>query len=884
MKEASPRAIYLKDYRPPDFMIERTELRFHLDDEATLVESRLQVKRNLAAGSPDATLVLNGEDLELVAVRLDGRELPPPEWRRDEQALSIARVPDVFTLEIVTRIKPQENTRLEGLYQSAGNFCTQCEAEGFRRITYYLDRPDVMSVFTTTLIADAERYPVLLSNGNVIERRTLEGGLHCVTWHDPFPKPSYLFALVAGKLTCLEDSYTTMSGREVTLQIYVEAHNADKCEHAMASLKKAMRWDEHRFGLEYDLDTYMIVAVDDFNMGAMENKGLNIFNSKLLLARPQTATDGDYERIESVVAHEYFHNWTGNRVTCRDWFQLSLKEGLTVFRDQSFTAEETLGVVKRIDDVRLLRSLQFPEDAGPMAHPVRPSSYIEINNFYTHTVYEKGAEVVRMYETLLGREGFRRGMDLYFQRHDGQAVSTEDFLAAMADATGEDLSQFQRWYEQAGTPRVQVEDQWDQASGRYTLILRQSCPPTPDQPEKPPFLIPFAVGLIDAEGHDLPLPGAADSEAADFTRVLRLTESEQRFTFENLPGKPLPSLNRGFSAPVIVQFSYSDADLAFLAAHDSDPFNRWDAGQQLGARVLLRLIDDQRAGAARVLPEIYSQAIAAVLEAESLESAVKAEILTLPEENWLAEQMEVIDPVAIHEAREYIRRSLAARLERQWLNAYHANEVPGAYRFEPRDAGRRCLRNLALSYLITLDKGEICRLALEQFEKADNMTDSLGALAALMHASGEEKTQALNRFYLQWRHDPLVLDKWFALQAMAPGEDALERVRSLMRLPEFSLRNPNRVRALIGAFVQGNAAAFHAVDGAGYRFLGEQLSTLDAINPQIAARLATAFTRWRRFDEVRQAHMKTELDVLMAQKLSPDLYEIVSKSLKDESA
>jgi aminopeptidase N len=882
MKEATPRTIYLKDYRAPAFLIERTELRFELGEESTQVNARLRVQRNPAADTPDAPLVLDGEELELLAVRLDGRELQSHEWLQDADSLTLANVPDAFVLEIVNCIKPQENTRLEGLYKSSGNFCTQCEAEGFRRITYYLDRPDVMSVFTTTVVADAQRYPVMLSNGNPVEQGESGEGRHFVTWHDPHPKPSYLFALVAGDLACIEDGYTTASGREVALRIYVEPHNADKCAHAMASLKKSMRWDEQRFGLEYDLDIYMVVAVDDFNMGAMENKGLNVFNSKYVLARPDTATDIDHERIEGVIAHEYFHNWTGNRVTCRDWFQLSLKEGLTVFRDQSFTAEMTAGAVKRIDDVRLLRTHQFAEDSGPMAHPVRPPSYMEINNFYTVTVYEKGAEVVRMYEALLGREGFRRGMDLYFERHDGQAVTTDDFLAAMADANGEDLTQFRRWYEQAGTPRVRVEDDWDEENGRYTLTLRQSCPSTPGQKEKQPFLIPFAVGLLDAEGWDLPLRPAGGTEAQGTTRVLRLTEAEQEFVFEGLNVRPLPSLNRGFSAPVRVEYPYADSQLAFLAAHDSDSFNRWDAGEQLAVRVMLELAEDHQSGRPLTLPAGFITAFAAVLADESLDAAVKAEMLSLPGEAWLADAMDVVDPDAIHAARDYARRALASELEAQWLAAYHANSLSGAYRYAPQDAGARRLRNLALDYLASLDSVPTRKLALNQFGEADNMTDSLAALAALMRTGGEERERALEIFYERWKNEPLVLDKWFTLQAMVQRPGTLERVRQLMHDPAFSIRNPNRVRALVGAFAQGNPTGFHAADGSGYRFIGEQVQALDGLNPQVAARMVGVFSRWRRYDDGRQAQMKAELERLQTLELSRDVYEIVSKSLENQ--
>ncbi|WP_038093821.1 aminopeptidase N [Acidihalobacter prosperus] len=880
MKEASPRTIYLKDYQEPAFLIERTELRFELGEDFTQVETRLQLRRNPAAASADAPLVLDGEDLELLAVRIDGRELQAQEWLQDADSLTLAGVPDAFELEIVNRIKPQENTRLEGLYKSSGNFCTQCEAEGFRRITYYLDRPDVLSVFTTTVVADATEYPVLLSNGNPVDTGRLDDGRHFATWHDPFPKPSYLFALVAGRLACQSDRFVTASGREVELRIYVEAHNADKCEHAMESVKKAMRWDETRFGLEYDLDIYMIVAVDDFNMGAMENKGLNVFNSQYVLARPDTATDDNYEHIEGVIAHEYFHNWTGNRVTCRDWFQLSLKEGLTVFRDQSFTAEMTSGTVKRIADVRRLRTHQFAEDASPMAHPVRPPSYMEINNFYTVTVYEKGAEVVRMYETLLGRDGFRRGMDLYFERHDGQAVTTDDFLAAMADANGADLEQFRRWYDQAGTPVVTVEDTWEPETGRYTLRLSQSCPPTPGQPEKLPFLIPLRMGLVGPDGADLPLrlEGEGDGGATD--RVFRLTEPEQTLCFTGLPARPVPSLNRGFSAPVRVAFDYTPTVLAFLAAHDSDPFNRWDAGERLALSVLLDLVEDVRAGRALALPAGFIEAFAAVLSDTRLEPNLRADMLALPGEAWLAEQFEIVDPDAIHAAREYARRALATELEAQWLAAYHGHTPEGGYRYTPEEAGRRALRNLALSYLAALDSPAGARLAETQFREADNMTDTMGALGALMLTDDPARGLALAAFYERWQDDSLVLNKWFGLQAVRQHPDTLAEVERLLAHPAFSLGNPNRVYALLGGFMMGNPTGFHAADGSGYRFAADQVLALDARNPQVAARLVKVFSRWRRFDTERQALMRTELERLKGHELSPDVYEIVSKSLE----
>lgn len=883
MKEATPRTIFLKDYRPPDFLIDQTVLRFELGDDATIVSSRLHIRR-AAGATPHAPLVLDGEELELLSLRLNDWLLPANDWFSDAESLTLPGVPDVFVLEVETRIRPQENTRLEGLYQSSGTFCTQCEAEGFRRITYYLDRPDVMSVFTTTVIADAARYPTLLSNGNPVETGTLDGGRHFVTWHDPHPKPCYLFALVAGDLACHGESYSTSSGRKVDLRIYVEPHNADKCEHAMASLKKAMKWDEARFGLEYDLDIYMIVAVDDFNMGAMENKGLNIFNSKYVLARPDTATDADYEHIEGVIAHEYFHNWTGNRVTCRDWFQLSLKEGLTVFRDQSFTADMTSGPVKRIDDVRMLRNHQFAEDASPMAHPIRPAAYMEINNFYTVTVYEKGAEVVRMYETLLGREGFRHGMDLYFKRHDGQAVTTEDFLAAMADANDAQIDQFRRWYDQAGTPEVSIEDYWDADNGCYTLRLRQSCPPTPGQVKKLPFLIPFKLGLVGPDGSDLPLHLKGESgKVIEKECVLWLSEADHVLQFTGLKVQPVPSLNREFSAPVRVNYPYTPSQLVFLAGHDSDAFNRWDAGERYAIEVLQALVEEVLAGRPLTLPPSFVDMVTTTVSDESLSPGLRAEMLSLPGESWLAEQMDVVYPDAVHQAREHVRRDLALMLEIQWLEIYHTLASRREFRYAPEDASRRRLCNLALGYLVTLDTVDVRQLAYTQFVRADNMTDMLGALSALMQTEGEERLQALDAFYARWQDDPLVLDKWFSLQAMRQHPETLAQVRTLMSDRAFSLRNPNRVRALIGAFAHGNPTSFHAVDGAGYRFVSEQVLALDTLNPQVAARLAKVFSRWRRYDPARQTLMHAELERLAAAECSRDVFEIVSKSLATDT-
>jgi aminopeptidase N len=879
MREAAPRTIRLEDYAPPDFLIDAVELDFDLAEDVTRVRARLTLRRNPERPA-SAPLVLDGQGLELLRVAIDGEALAPGRYQADEEHLTVADVPDAFTLETEVRIRPGENTALEGLYVSGPVLCTQCEAEGFRRITYYLDRPDVMARFTTTLTADRARYPVLLSNGNAVERAELPDGRHRVRWQDPFPKPCYLFALVAGDLVEVADTFTTRSGREVALRIYVEPQNADKCVHAMRSLQEAMRWDEEVFGREYDLDVYMIVAVDTFNMGAMENKGLNVFNSKYVLARPDTATDADFLGIQGVIAHEYFHNWTGNRVTCRDWFQLSLKEGLTVFRDQEFSADLGARAVKRIGDVRRLRTVQFAEDAGPMAHPVRPESYIEINNFYTPTVYEKGAEVIRMAHTLLGREGFRRGMDLYFARHDGQAVTIEDFLRAMEDANGADLGQFRLWYSQAGTPEVTVEDTYDPATRTCTLRLAQRVPPTPGQPEKRPMHVPIAMALLDPEGRELALRLEGEAEAGPTTRVLSLREAEQTFRFVDVPAPPVPSLLRGFSAPVRLVTEASDERLAFLMAHDADPFARWEAAQQLATRTLLGLVADQQAGRPLACPPHLVAAFARVLETSAADPAIAAETLTLPSESYLADQSAVADPGAVHEAREGLRRALAEALREPLLAAYRANQDSGPYRVEPGAIGRRSLKNLCLAYLAEVDDPALKALAPAQYRGADNMTDTIGALAVLANHDSPERVEALDDFYRRWRQDPLVVDKWLALQASSRLPGTLGEVRRLLTHPAFDLRNPNRVRALIGAFAHGNPARFHAPDGAGYAFLADQVLALDPLNPQVAARLLGAMSRWRRLEPARQQLVRAELErVLGREGLSKDTYEVASKSL-----
>ncbi|MBF0284095.1 MAG: aminopeptidase N [Magnetococcales bacterium] len=870
----------LANYTPPPFLVETVQLAFDLNDEEARVHSRLELRR--APGTPPGTpLILDGRELELVALALDGAPLPPERYHLDPESLTLPDPPESFILEVETRIFPQLNTALEGLYRSGGIFCTQCEAEGFRKITYYPDRPDVLSRFTTTVRAERRRFPVLLSNGNPVEQGALDDGRHFATWEDPFPKPAYLFALVAGELHLEERPFLTQSGRKVALRLYVEPENAHQCEHALNSLAKAMRWDEERYGREYDLEVYMIVAVKDFNMGAMENKGLNLFNAKYVLAVPETASDGDYEAIENVIAHEYFHNWTGNRITCRDWFQLTLKEGLTVFRDQQFSAEMSSGPVQRIQDVRALMARQFPEDAGPTAHPVQPDSYIEINNFYTSTVYEKGAEVVRMIHTLLGEEGFRRGMDLYFQRHDGQAVTVEDFVAAHADANQRDFSQFMRWYQQAGTPELRLESRHDPVAGILALSFHQTTPPTPGQPEKFPLHLPIAVGLLNHQGQSLPVRLAGEPpEAAALTRVLELREGRQTFHLTGVAEPVVVSALRGFSAPVKLEDGLSESDLAFLWAHDPDPFNRWRAGHELASRLLLRLAADQREHRPLKLDPAFSKAFSQALNDPDLPPSLAALALTLPGETVLLERMESGDPEAIHAARQFAIRELAAQWKDRLVQTHATCGRPGPYRFDPVSSGLRALKNLALGYLVALSTVDVRHRAITQLRQANNMTDRLGALQPLVHYPVPERVEVLASFHEQWRHDPLVMDKWLSLQATAPLPDTLKQVRALMTHPAFSMRNPNKVRALIGAFASGNPSCFHHRSGDGYRFLAEQVAALDRINPQTASRLAIPLTRWRRLEPVRREKMRLALQVLMdAPDLSRDLREIVSKGL-----
>ncbi len=878
MPDSAPQTIRLEDYRVPDFLIDTVDLTFDLFEDGATVTSKLAIRRNPDSDRRTAPLVLDGQHLELVSVALEGEALGGNRYKIDADTLALPDLPDQFSLDIVTRIEPQKNTALEGLYISGGNFCTQCEAEGFRRITYFLDRPDVMARYTTTIIADRARNPVLLSNGNLAETGDAGGGRHWAKWDDPWPKPSYLFALVAGDLVPYRDSFTTRSGREVPLEIYVREGDQDKCEHAMRSLQKSMAWDEEVYGLEYDLDRFMIVAVSDFNMGAMENKGLNVFNSKYVLASSETATDSDYDNIEGIIGHEYFHNWTGNRVTCRDWFQLSLKEGLTVFRDQEFSADMGSAAVKRIHDVRRLRATQFPEDSGPTAHPVRPESYIEINNFYTPTVYVKGAEVVRMIHTLIGATAFRAGCDLYFERHDGQAVTIEDFVAAMEDASGIDLARFRRWYAQAGTPEITVEDTHDPATGTYTLTVRQHTPPTPGQDGKQPLTIPLAVGLLDQSGG--PVTASIDGEPAEGTIVLTVTEAEQSFRFEGLPSAPVPSLLRGFSAPVKLMAQPRER-LAFLFAHDSDPFARWEAGQQLASQILGDMIATHQRGEALALDSDFTDAFARILDDDSLDRAFVAEALMLPGEAFLADQMATVDVEAIHAAREFARREIAARLGDRLRAAYAAHRDDGPYQLNPTATGRRALKNLCLSYLVSRSEDEdAVALATAQFRDGNNMTDVQAALATLRDVDAPARSEAIAAFYEKWRHDPLVIDTWFSLQAMSSLPGTLSAVTGLTGHADFDWRNPNRVRSLIAAFATGNQYRFHGADGGGYALLADSVVTVEALNPQLAARLLTPLGRWRRQDTGRQVLMKEALERILAKEgISPDVYEIASKSL-----
>jgi len=883
----APKPIYLKDYTAPDYRFAKVVLDFELGEEVTVVGNTISVEPTFAAGGDPRPLFLNGDPtVELAGVEVNGTALDASAYVLTKKGITITAPPAApFELKITTKIKPQENTELEGLYKSSGNFCTQCEAEGFRRITFYQDRPDVMSEFTTRITADKAKYPVLLSNGNLVDSGDLDGGKHFTVWEDPFPKPAYLFALVAGDLGMIEDKFTTKSGREVALRIYVEEHNLDKADWAMVSLIKSMKWDEDVFGLEYDLDLFNIVAVDDFNMGAMENKSLNIFNSRLVLATPQTATDMDYSAIEGVVAHEYFHNWTGNRVTCRDWFQLSLKEGLTVYRDQEFSADMNSRGVKRIGDVARLRMAQFPQDAGPMAHPIRPESYIKMDNFYTVTVYEKGAEVVRMYETLLGKDGFRKGMDLYFERHDGQAVTCDDFLAAMADANGADLAAFKPWYSQAGTPKLDVTTEYDAAAKTFTMTCTQSTPTTPGQSDKKPVLMPIAVGLLASDGSDmeLTLEGEAGT-AGETTKVLRLSEASQTFVFTNVAEKPVPSILRNFSAPVRLSTDLTQEDLIFLMANDSDQFNRWEAGQTLTRALLLDLVEKAGTGEELVMDQAIVDAMRNIVNLAKEEGADKAFIaraMALPSEGELSEMVVPANPDVIHAARDFVVKTLAKELKEELLWTMRDN-TSEKYERDGESRAARTLKNTCLALLSHLEDPEIDAEAFRRFKTADNMTDQISALSALSgRADCKERDEAIDMFYEQWKHDPLIMNKWLGLQAGASLPNNVENVKRLVDHPAFDIKNPNKVYSLVGGFVGGTPINFHAADGSGYEFLGDIVLKIDKLNGGVAARMVGGFTRWRKYDEKRQEMMKAQLErIVKTEGLSENVFEIVSKSLE----
>ena len=890
MKEnQNPKAIYLKDYQKPDYLITSTHLEFYIDEDKTLVKSKLDIYRNPELALNNLSLpplFLNGVDLALNSLRCDGRELGQSEYQLSEEGLNITVSKSEFTLEIETLIKPRLNTALEGLYVSKGMYCTQCEAHGFRRITYYLDRPDVMSSFEVYIEADKNQYPVLLSNGNPLAKGDLKNGRHWARWQDPFKKPCYLFALVAGNLQCVEDTFIRRSGKPVALRLFVEQQDMDKCAYALESLKHAMAWDEKVFGREYDLDIYMIVAVNHFNMGAMENKGLNIFNTSCVLANQKTTTDAGFERVEGVVAHEYFHNWSGNRVTCRDWFQLSLKEGFTVYRDEEFSSDMGSRTVKRIDDVNLLRSFQFKEDAGPMAHPVRPASYIEMNNFYTSTVYNKGAEVVRMLHTLLGAEKFREACDLYFEKFDGQAVTCDDFVACMETVSGKNLTQFKRWYSQAGTPVVEAQATYDSQSRNYLLTLKQSCPATPGQDSKESFVIPVNAALFSQAGEKLSF--SINGEVKTKACLLLLDETEKTFVFTDVAEAPLPSLLRNFSAPIKLKFPYSAEELAILLSHDDDGFNAWDAGQQLSLNILKSLIKDVQEKRPLQVDNTLLAAFTKLLNKKNLDKALLARLLTLPNKSYLAEQFETIDVDAMITAHNFLEQALAKNLYELFLKCYQENISTENYKPNAQQSGQRSLKNVCLHYLLLSASEHALMLAETQFKEASNMTDQNTALRTVVHSAyvyGASKSylslraSLLNNFYQQWQKEALVIDQWFTVQAMAQSDDIVNIVEKLLSHEAFDFENPNRVRSLIAAFAQ-NTAGFHQRDGKGYQFFALQVQKLNKINPQIAARLVAALVHWRRYDSGRSVLMKAELEKLMAMPdLSKDVYEIVSRAL-----
>lgn len=866
MTKTTQETIYLKDYQPAAFNVDAVFLNFDLQEAFTTVKAVLHLVRNPKARA-DAPLQLHGEDLALLSVSMDGIAMDASQYNVDENFLTIDNMPASCVLETEVRIKPQENTTLMGLFKSRNNYCTQCESQGFRRITYFFDRPDVMTKFTTTITADKEKYPSLLSNGNLIEKRDLADGRHWVHWEDPSLKPCYLFALVAGDFDLLTDNFTTMSGRDVKLELFVEKGFLHQTEYAMASLKRAMTWDETRWGCEYDLDIYMIVAVSDFNMGAMENKGLNVFNTKYVLAQPETATDLDYKGIEGVIGHEYFHNWTGNRVTCRDWFQITLKEGLTVFRDQEFTADMTSRGVARLDAINVIRDRQFLEDSGPLAHPIRPASYIEINNFYTVTVYYKGAEIIRMVETLITPEKFRKGMDLYFERHDEQAVTTEEFLSAMEDASGHDLTQFRHWYHQAGTPELAVESDYDADKQTYALTVTQSCRPTAECQDKQPFYMPLVVGLVSSD---------KNSAAAD-SKVLVISKPTETFTFENITSEPIPSLLRNFSAPVHVHYDYTDEQLAHLFAHDTDAFARWNAGQQLASRVILSISRQET----NVVSPLLIDAFKSLLTTDTDDLSFLSKLLTLPSETYLHHSLDKVNVHPIAKARQFCKTVLAKTLKAEWAACYERFHAVGDYVYDAVEVGKRSIKNTCLHYLVATDDSVERQRAFLQFEQANNMTDRLAALSALNHTECEEREKALVLFYEQWRDDPLVVNKWLSMQSCSDLPNTYDRVIALMSHDAFDLHNPNNVYALLCGF-GANLSHFHEESGQGYKFIADQVIYLNQKNPQVAGRLLQPLTHWERFEQPYADLMRAELErIAKAKDLSSDIYELVVKSLAD---
>ena len=879
MSHSQPKETFLNDYQAPAFQVEAVMLDFDLFDSHVIVKSTLSIKKIKANVQ---SLQLNGASQELLSIVLDDEVLLADQYEQTNDLLIIHQVPDIFVLTTEVKITPQDNTSLMGLYRSSDNFCTQCEAEGFRKITYFLDRPDVMSRFTTTITADKKKYPYLLSNGNCIEQIDLDNGRHKVCWQDPSLKPCYLFALVAGDFDVLSEPFITSSNREVELKFYLEKGFADQGQYALDSLKRAMRWDEEQFGREYDLDIYMVVAVSDFNMGAMENKGLNVFNTKYVLAKDDTATDADYVAIEDVIGHEYFHNWTGNRITCRDWFQLTLKEGLTVFRDQTFSEDMTSAAVARIGEVNVMRNHQFPEDAGPIAHPIRPQSYIEINNFYTSTVYRKGAEVIRMIRSLISKEGFRSGMDLYFERHDGQAVTTDDFVAAMADSSGRDFTQFARWYNQAGTPQLDITAQYEATNKTYTLTVNQSCPPTPGQQHKQPFHMPLAIGLIDENCNDLSLQlkGEDQSSVIEGTRILELTERSQEFTFINIDSNPIPSLNRGFSAPVKVSFNYSLDELAWLVRYDGDAVARWDAAQQLSTRLIISCAIDIIEGVQPGCNILLADTMKALFIGADTDLNLLAHLLVLPSVNYLLLQSDKVDVSALHQAREAVKKYLATELHEVLLSHYNKYHDRSVYEFSVDAMGRRSWKNACLSYLVLSEKPGVMELAYDQLKNSNNMTDSMGALMALNQVDHPYRAHALKEFYQQWQHEPLVVNKWLTLQAQSTLPNTLEHVMSLTKHASYNVNNPNNVYALICAYGANMASLHFSGYEHAYQFLADQTLAIDAYNPQVAARVVSPLIRWREFDNKRGQLMQAQLTRIAAQaNLSLDLYELVQKSL-----